>query len=87
VAFGIVPTHAETGYGYIEKGSPIEHGFNIAKFVEKPDQATAQEYLESQKFLWNSGMFMFEAEQYLEELKNMLLIFFKHVIYLCKIHA
>lgn len=70
VTFGIVPTHAETGYGYIEKGSSIEHGFNIAKFVEKPDQATAQEYLESQKFLWNSGMFMFQADQYLEELKK-----------------
>lgn len=70
VTFGIVPTHVETGYGYIEKGTPIEHGFNIDKFVEKPDQATARAYLESQKFLWNSGMFMFEAEQYLEELKK-----------------
>ncbi|APU49651.1 MULTISPECIES: mannose-1-phosphate guanylyltransferase/mannose-6-phosphate isomerase [Acinetobacter] len=70
VTFGIVPTHVETGYGYIEKGTPIEHGFNIDKFVEKPDQATAQAYLESQRFLWNSGMFMFEAEQYLEELKK-----------------
>ncbi|OJU96443.1 MAG: mannose-1-phosphate guanylyltransferase/mannose-6-phosphate isomerase, partial [Acinetobacter sp. 38-8] len=70
VTFGIVPTHVETGYGYIEKGTPIEHGFKIDKFVEKPDQATAQAYLESQRFLWNSGMFMFEAEQYLEELKK-----------------
>lgn len=70
VTFGIVPTHVETGYGYIEKGTPIEHGFNIDKFVEKPDQATAQAYLESQRFLWNSGMFMFGAEQYLEELKK-----------------
>jgi mannose-1-phosphate guanylyltransferase/mannose-1-phosphate guanylyltransferase/mannose-6-phosphate isomerase len=70
VAFGIVPTHAEIGYGYIEKGLPIEHGFNIARFIEKPDQVTAQEYLESQKFLWNSGMFMLDVEQYLEELKK-----------------
>lgn len=70
VTFGIVPTHAETGYGYIEKGNSELNGFEVQRFVEKPDAATAQEYLESQKFLWNSGMFMFKADVYLNELQQ-----------------
>lgn len=70
VTFGIVPTHAETGYGYIEKGNSELNGFQVQRFVEKPDAATAQEYLESQKFLWNSGMFMFKADIYLNELQQ-----------------
>ena len=70
VTFGIVPTSPETGYGYIERG--VEHfasGFDVARFVEKPDALTAQEYIDSGKFYWNSGMFMFKASRYLEELK------------------
>lgn len=70
VTFGIVPTHAETGYGYIEKGNAALNGFQVQRFVEKPDAATAEQYLESQKFLWNSGMFMFKAEVYLNELQK-----------------
>ncbi|WP_343316384.1 mannose-1-phosphate guanylyltransferase/mannose-6-phosphate isomerase [Acinetobacter soli] len=70
VTFGIVPTHAETGYGYIEKGSAALNGFQVQRFVEKPDAATAEQYLESQKFLWNSGMFMFKADVYLKELQK-----------------
>lgn len=70
VTFGIVPAHAETGYGYIEKGTPIDEGFLIKQFVEKPNQQTAQTYIESQNFLWNSGLFMFDSEQYLNELQN-----------------
>jgi len=70
VTFAIHPTHAETGYGYIRKGAPIEDsgGFEVAAFVEKPDQATALAYLESGEYGWNSGMFCFGAEAYLEAL-------------------
>ncbi|KAA8732053.1 mannose-1-phosphate guanylyltransferase/mannose-6-phosphate isomerase [Acinetobacter qingfengensis] len=70
VTFGIVPTHAETGYGYIEKGAIELTGFKVQRFVEKPNVTTAQEYLDSEKFLWNSGMFMFKADVYLNELKK-----------------
>ncbi|MAB42591.1 MAG: mannose-1-phosphate guanylyltransferase/mannose-6-phosphate isomerase [Pseudomonadales bacterium] len=69
VTFGIVPTHPETGYGYIEQGQPFEdYGFSVNRFVEKPDLATAKEYFSSGKYFWNSGMFMFRASRYLEEL-------------------
>jgi mannose-1-phosphate guanylyltransferase len=69
VTFGIVPTHAETGYGYIKKGEQQkESTFKVAQFVEKPDEATAISYLTSGEFLWNSGMFLFKASRYIEEL-------------------
>jgi mannose-1-phosphate guanylyltransferase len=68
VTYGIVPTHAETGYGYIEMGAVDGPVHAVARFVEKPDEATAQGYIESGRFLWNSGMFMFRARRYLEEL-------------------
>ena len=71
VTFGIVPTHAETGYGYIEKGgSSGIGGFDVNRFVEKPDLVTAQEYLANGSYFWNSGMFMFRASRYLEELET-----------------
>ncbi len=70
VTFGIVPTHAETGYGYIEKGIAELSGFEVKRFVEKPDFETAQQYLDSHQFLWNSGMFMFKADVYLNELQK-----------------
>ncbi len=70
VTFGIVPTHAETGYGYIERGVDAGiGGFKVNRFVEKPDLMTAQEYLTSGSYFWNSGMFMFRASRYLEELE------------------
>ncbi len=72
VTFGIVPTEAHTGYGYIQAGENTDEqglGKHVAQFVEKPDLATAQKYLESGKYFWNSGMFMFKASVYLEELK------------------
>lgn len=70
VTFGIVPTGPETGYGYIERGAEQgDSGFDVARFVEKPDASTAQEYTDSGKFYWNSGMFLFKASRYLEELK------------------
>ena len=70
VTFGVVPTHAETGYGYIRKTEPLEGllASGIEEFVEKPDLATAQQYLAGGNYLWNSGMFMFKAARYLEEI-------------------
>jgi mannose-1-phosphate guanylyltransferase / mannose-6-phosphate isomerase len=71
VTFGIVPTEPETGYGYI-KASTNQQGasFNVAAFVEKPDLSTAQQYLESGDYYWNSGMFAFTALRYLQELEK-----------------
>jgi mannose-1-phosphate guanylyltransferase len=70
VTFGIVPTEAHIGYGYIEAGDALNNdGFKVNKFVEKPDIATAQTYLDGKKHFWNSGMFMFKASVYLEELR------------------
>ncbi|MDO8271386.1 MAG: mannose-1-phosphate guanylyltransferase/mannose-6-phosphate isomerase [Gammaproteobacteria bacterium] len=70
VTFGIVPAAPETGYGYILRGEPrSETAFAVQRFVEKPDLATAQAYLESGQYYWNSGMFMFTASRFLEELQ------------------
>jgi len=70
--FGIVPTYPETGYGYIKVGDPIELPVcNVARFVEKPDERTAQHYVDSGDFLWNSGMFLFSVSRYLEELDRL----------------
>lgn len=71
VTFGIVPTHPETGYGYIKKNSEqIGKAFKVAAFVEKPDLAAAKSYLQSGDYLWNSGMFAFTAGNYLKELEK-----------------
>ncbi len=71
VTFGIVPTEPETGYGYIKGGEKKgEYAFEVASFVEKPDLATAKKYLESGEYFWNSGMFVFKAGCYLEELEK-----------------
>jgi mannose-1-phosphate guanylyltransferase len=71
VTFGIVPTAPETGYGYIQRGGLLanELGFNVAKFVEKPSSSTAQDYIATGEYYWNSGMFLFKASTYLQELK------------------
>lgn len=69
VAFGIVPTKPETGYGYINAILAGEAGGPIKGFVEKPDLITAQNYVSSGNYVWNSGMFVFTAQQYLDELK------------------
>ena len=70
VAFGVVPNDAHTGYGYIKTGRPVESGFVVDKFVEKPSNEVAHQYIESKEYLWNSGMFLFKASRYLEELKK-----------------
>lgn len=66
VTFGIVATRPETGYGYIQKGE----GHNVARFVEKPNLQTAEEYVASGNYYWNSGMFMVKASVYLEALNQ-----------------
>ena len=70
VTFGIVPGHPETGYGYIHRGAELEADcFEVDSFVEKPDLDTANAYLASGDYLWNSGMFLFSARAYLKELE------------------
>ncbi|MGO1793720.1 MAG: mannose-1-phosphate guanylyltransferase/mannose-6-phosphate isomerase [Oceanisphaera sp.] len=70
VTFGIKPTHGETGYGYVQCGQAIANtaGFEVTQFVEKPDQDTANHYVASGQYYWNSGIFMFNAKDYLQEL-------------------
>ena len=69
VTFGIRPDRAETGFGYIRRGESIGEGtFRVERFVEKPDLATAEGYLADGGYDWNSGMFLFRADRYLEEL-------------------
>lgn len=70
VTFGIVPTRAETEYGYIWRGKEIDGGFQVAGFVEKPDAATAAGYLARGDYYWNSGLFLFRASAYLAELRR-----------------
>jgi mannose-1-phosphate guanylyltransferase/mannose-6-phosphate isomerase len=73
VTFGIKPTTPATGYGYIESGEPLQSipgARRIQRFVEKPDAATAREFLQGADYFWNSGMFLFEASKYLEELRR-----------------
>ncbi|MDR5876001.1 mannose-1-phosphate guanylyltransferase/mannose-6-phosphate isomerase [Halomonas sp. CUBES01] len=68
VTFGIKPHTAHTGYGYIKQGQPLSTGFSVDTFVEKPDAERAAEYLASGDYLWNSGIFLFKAGDYLEAL-------------------
>lgn len=70
VTFGVVPTRPETGYGYIKRGESLPGGlFSLEKFVEKPDADTAESYLQSGDYLWNSGKFLFGARAYINELE------------------
>jgi mannose-1-phosphate guanylyltransferase/mannose-6-phosphate isomerase len=68
--FGIVPTAPETGYGYIHRGAAaaVDGCYGVDRFVEKPDLATAAEFVADGGYYWNSGMFLFRAERYLSEL-------------------
>jgi mannose-1-phosphate guanylyltransferase len=72
VTFGIVPTQAHTGYGYIKRGNNISEssGYDVNAFVEKPDSQTSANYLESGEYYWNSGMFLIKASRYLQELQK-----------------
>ncbi|HET7086136.1 MAG TPA: mannose-1-phosphate guanylyltransferase/mannose-6-phosphate isomerase [Rhizomicrobium sp.] len=74
VTFGITPDSPETGYGYIRRGAPLTNlpgSFAVARFVEKPDAATAANYLASGEYDWNSGMFLFKASMFLAELERL----------------
>jgi mannose-1-phosphate guanylyltransferase/mannose-6-phosphate isomerase len=70
--FGIVPTAPETGYGYIQSGAAAAapHCYQVDRFVEKPDRATAQGFVDAGNYYWNSGMFLFGADSYLKELQE-----------------
>lgn len=70
VTFGIVPTEAHTGYGYIEAGESLDGAHFVASFKEKPDSETAAKYLNDGGYFWNSGMFLFRASRYLNELET-----------------
>ncbi|MDX7986415.1 mannose-1-phosphate guanylyltransferase/mannose-6-phosphate isomerase [Xenorhabdus sp. 12] len=78
VTFGIIPEYAETGYGYIERGQSLIQNttscdtifYHVNKFAEKPNRQVAEKYVASGKYFWNSGMFMFKASVYLDELKK-----------------
>ena len=70
VTFGVVAHEPNTGYGYIKKGGSQGPGFAVDVFVEKPSVEVAKEYLESGDYFWNSGMFLFKASRYLEELQQ-----------------
>jgi mannose-1-phosphate guanylyltransferase len=85
VTFSIKPTYAATGFGYVERGTPVrdkkqgkhaavdgskEHAYQVARFVEKPDAARAQVYVQSGDFGWNSGMFVWRASTFLEALEK-----------------
>ncbi len=81
ITFGIVPDKAATGYGYIKRGAALDSGgcdqgltkdsaFEVTEFVEKPALAKAEQYLAEGGYYWNSGMFLFRASRYLEELEK-----------------
>jgi mannose-1-phosphate guanylyltransferase/mannose-6-phosphate isomerase len=70
ITFGIVPRSPETGYGYIKAGQADGQVFRVDRFVEKPDAAMAQQYVDSGAYYWNSGMFLFRASRFLAELER-----------------
>ena len=70
VLFGVKPTYPETGYGYIECGQSQGNEFSVSSFKEKPDSGTADKYLRAGNYLWNSGMFVLDAQAYLDALKT-----------------
>ena len=68
-----MPTHAETGYGYLNAGNKIENGpgLLLSKFVEKPEKKLAEQFLESGNYLWNSGMFIFPTAEIKTQLNSL----------------
>lgn len=70
VTFGVVPGKPHTGFGYIKRGSHLGESFEVDQFVEKPNLDVAQGYVSSGEYYWNSGMFLFRASRYLEELNS-----------------
>jgi len=78
--FGIVPDSPHTGYGYIKSGEQQHEWSAVDQFVEKPNEETAKEYISTGKYYWNSGMFMFRADRYLQELEK----FQPEMVSICK---
>lgn len=71
VTFGIRPESPETGFGYVKRGKSLGDGaFSVERFVEKPDVAKAKQYVDAGDYEWNSGMFLFKAARFLEELRQ-----------------
>src|SRR5690554_2837284 len=72
VTCGVPPTHPETGFGYIQSGAPLDDqgGCRVQRFVEKPDKATAERYLQQGDLLWNAGIFCFKVGALLEEIRQ-----------------
>ncbi len=73
VTFGIKPTHAATGYGYVEQGEPLESAspaFQVRAFKEKPIESVARQYVQSGRFFWNSGMFVWKTRTILKQLRT-----------------
>lgn len=73
VTFGIIPDHPETGYGYIKVSKPLDEGekaYKVEKFVEKPDRETAERYLRSGDYFWNSGMFIWRTDRIISSLEE-----------------
>jgi mannose-1-phosphate guanylyltransferase / mannose-6-phosphate isomerase len=70
VTFGVIAHAPETGYGYIRRGEPLNSAYRIQSFIEKPTAAKATEFVASGDYYWNSGMFLFQARRYLEELEH-----------------
>ena len=71
VTYGVVPKHAETGYGYIRRGEALDGGaYRVDRFVEKPDAATAQGYVDSGEYYWNSGIFTLRADAWIAEMQQ-----------------
>jgi mannose-1-phosphate guanylyltransferase len=71
VTIGIVPTHPETGFGYLELGDSTERDARVVdRFVEKPDLPTAEKYVAGKRHLWNSGMFFFAAKRLIEAVRR-----------------
>lgn len=68
VSFGIEPTMPHTGYGYIKRGEPLGCGHQVASFVEKPDASRAKEFLADGGYVWNGGIFVFQAGRFMDEL-------------------
>ena len=70
VTFGIPPAYPETGYGYIKRGEPYGKGFKVESFMEKPDIKTAKQFIDDGNYFWNSGMFVFKIDSFLNEIEK-----------------
>ncbi len=79
VTFGVNPIYAETGYGYIETSDRLESGYKVKRFTEKPDILSAEKYVKSGNYYWNSGIFMGKISVFLDEIKEFEKIIFNNI--------